>query len=164
MNIVVVCQMSSGRSEDGNSGGRSRSAPPRSRRLLSSLSWRSSGADSLEEGRGRGSSGDSGVFLESGRTAGPRLLLLGPARAGKTSLAARLAGREPPPAPQPTLHSMLPVVLPAPPRHATQVILEDTGSHFTTEFPAMAALSIQHCTAALLVFSLADPGSLQEVS
>ena len=39
-----------------------------------------------------------------------------------------------------------------------------TGSHFTTEFPAMAALSIQHCTAALLVFSLADPGSLQEVS
>ena len=42
--------------------------------------------------------------------------------------------------------------------------IEDTGQNFVHEFPAMADVSLRAADGVVLVFSVADPSSFEEVS
>ena len=102
---------------------------------------------------------DSGVFGDKSF----RLLMLGSVGVGKTCLSQRLLHKSLPLRYKPTLQEMYTAELEF---GGTQCVLtvEDTGDNFVQEFPAMAQVSLQAADAVLLVFSIDDPKSFEEVS
>ena len=93
-----------------------------------------------------------------------RILFLGASSVGKTSVVSKFMGGKGVAGQRETVQEMYRrelVVGKAGVR--VSVTLEDTGGFYTSEFPVMAALSLRHCDLLVLVYSLADPSSWQEL-
>ena len=162
------------------------------KRNTSSTSCRSTDLESLDEETGSGSEGwvrhnlkqnnsrtpslsskwrifqqqstsscDSGVFQDSVKTF--RVLLLGAPGVGKTSLISQLLKKRFSAQYKPTLQEMYSVEMDL---GGSPCVLniEDTGQNFAHEFPAMADVSLRAADGVVLVFSVADPSSFEEVS
>ena len=107
------------------------------------------------------SSCDSGIFETSSKPY--RLLVLGPAKVGKTSLIRQLLHKTHSYEHIPTLHQMF---LGHFEHDDSQVSLtiEDTGGDFSHEFPAMMEVSLKATDGIILVFSLADRKTFEDIS
>ena len=106
-------------------------------------------------------SADSGVFHDSVKSY--RVLILGPTSVGKTSIVRQLLHRQISAQYQPTLQEMYTGDIEL---GGSQSVLniEDTGQNFVHEFPAMAEVSLQAADGVLIVFSVAEPSTFEEVS
>ena len=92
-----------------------------------------------------------------------RVLVLGAANVGKTSMIKNLMGCKFSSKHKKTLQETYETKVEF---EDIQIDLkiEDTGSSFIYDFPAMAEVSLQNCEGVVLVFSVEDPRSFEEVS
>jgi RASD family protein 2 len=107
------------------------------------------------------SSGDSGIFENFSKFY--RLLVLGPSKVGKTSLIRQMLYKTHSYEHIPTLHQMFLGDF----QHADSQVsltIEDTGDDFSHEFPAMMEVSLKATDGIILVFSLADNRSFEDIS
>jgi small GTP-binding protein len=107
------------------------------------------------------SSCDSEVFLENSTTL--RVMFLGGSSVGKTSIITQILRSEFSSKHKETLQDMYNGEL-DPGGSNLMLSIEDTGSSFIQDFPAMAEVSLNNSDAVVLVFSVDDPGSFEEVS
>ena len=91
------------------------------------------------------------------------MLLLGSISVGKTSIVSQFLHRQFSTNYKPTLQEMYTCDIDL---GGSQSVLniEDTGQNFVHEFPAMADVSLRAADGVLLVFSVADPRSFEEVT
>jgi small GTP-binding protein len=91
------------------------------------------------------------------------MVIMGPSCVGKTSIITQLMHNQFEIKHRPTLQAMYRRQFQV---GATKITLniEDTGASFAEEFPAMAEVSLQHADGAVLVFSVADTESFEQVS
>ena len=107
------------------------------------------------------SSYDSEVFVENNKTF--RVLILGASSVGKTSVIKQFLRGQFSSKHQETLQEMYNGELDLG-RSNLLLCIEDTGSSFIQDFPAMAEVSLNKSDGVVLVFSVDDPKSFEEVS
>lgn len=109
-------------------------------------------------------SSDSGVFAELREPKEVyRVLVLGASGVGKTALIKRFFDNTFPQEHIPTLQQMYQHEVEVGGGSVVKLSIEDTGGGFTSEFPAMAELSLRQADGLILVFSLDTPSSFEEV-
>ena len=106
------------------------------------------------------SSCDSGVFGDSSRNL--RVLLLGAGGVGKTSIINQLVNKQFLSIYRPTLQEMYGADIELAGSHCS-VSIEDTGKDFIQEFPVMAEVSLQAADGLLLVYSVSDRRTYEEL-
>jgi hypothetical protein len=106
------------------------------------------------------SSCDSEVFLENNTTL--RVMFLGGSSVGKTSIITQILRSEFSSKHKETLQDMYNGELDLGGSNL-MLSIEDTGSSFIQDFPAMAEVSLTNSDAVVLVFSVDDPRSFEEV-
>ena len=107
------------------------------------------------------SSCDSGIFEDSSRPY--RVLFLGPPSVGKTSIITQFLHGEVSPKYRPTIHQMFQGDIELAHSQVT-LDIEDTGGDFTQEFPAMTEVSLKAADGIILVFSLADQKTFEDIT
>ena len=128
---------------------------------LNSLKRRSSSSKHLKGHLSKNNSSSSSC--ESEGDGQMRVLFLGAESVGKTSIIRQFLGKQFSSKHQPTLQEMYTGELDL---GGSQLALriEDTGSFFIHDFPAMADVSLKNSDGAVLVFDVNDPKSFEEIS
>jgi small GTP-binding protein len=107
------------------------------------------------------SSCDSEVFVENNKTF--RVMFLGASSVGKTSIITQFLKNQFSSKHQETLQDMYNGELDLG-GSSLLLSIEDTGSSFIQDFPAMAEVSLKNSDGVVLVFSVDDPKSFEDVS
>ena len=107
------------------------------------------------------SSCDSGVFGDYPKSY--RILVLGPTSVGKTSIISQFLHHHFSTKYKPTLQEMYTGEIDLG-GYQSILNIEDTGDNFVQEFPAMAEVSLRAADGVVLVFSVGDPKTFEEVS
>lgn len=110
--------------------------------------------DSLDSGSSSGSEGGSSSY---------RLLVMGASRVGKTAMISQFLYDQFVPQYKPTVEEMYRGEFDLGPEKKLSLNIEDTSGTFAWDFPAMVEVSLSAADAVLLVFSLEDPESLEQV-
>ena len=106
------------------------------------------------------SSCDSDVFVENNRTC--RMMFLGASSVGKTTIIKQFIGKQISSEHHETLQEMYEGQLDLG-GSTLPLQMEDTGSSFIQDFPAMGRVSLDNSDGAVLVFSVTDPTSFEEI-
>ena len=109
------------------------------------------------------SSGDSGIFGGVSITEF-RVLILGPNKVGKTKIVESVTGKSQNKPNQKTLQDFYFVNVESSKFGRFSLILEDTGGYFLSEFPSMAEISLNMADGIVLVYSLDNPASFEDIS
>ena len=91
-----------------------------------------------------------------------RVLVLGPSKVGKTAIISQFCYDQFQPGYKPTVEEMYKVDLEVG-NLKLSLNIEDTSGTFTSDFPAMAKVSLSSADVVLLVFSVDDEDSLRKV-
>ena len=117
----------------------------------------------MSEKTSQGSTDNEVVMENNNNNNNLRIIFLGTSSVGKTSIINQFLGRILPTIYKPTLQQMFVGKLEL--GSSTLFLsIEDTGGSYIQDFPAMAKLSLDNSDAAVLVFSVDEPETFEEVS